>query len=134
MSDTNVAVTRDVAMDDPVPIAATDDNVAEPILAEPAIDEPSVAEHSIAEPAIVDTDTAEPIATAEPTTVLRLQAPRPPGRPPFQDEEEGGLWPPLKTLRFRRADAAPLPPTTSAPVIIHGYDLPNDSFCSVHLE
>ncbi|QPC77917.1 hypothetical protein HYE68_008669 [Fusarium pseudograminearum] len=24
--------------------------------------------------------------------------PWPPGRPPFQDEEEGGLWSPLKTL------------------------------------
>ncbi|CAF3556780.1 unnamed protein product [Fusarium graminearum] len=49
MSDTNVAVTRDVAMDDPVPIATTDDNVAETIDHPVVHDQPAPTEQSIVE-------------------------------------------------------------------------------------
>ncbi|KAF5231780.1 hypothetical protein FAUST_9075 [Fusarium austroamericanum] len=49
MSDTNVAVTRDVAMDDPVPIATTDDNVAETIDHPVVHDQPVPTEQSIVE-------------------------------------------------------------------------------------
>ncbi|KAK6720851.1 hypothetical protein SNK05_003944 [Fusarium graminearum] len=49
MSDTNVAVTRDVAMDDPVPIATTDDNVAETIDHLVVHDQPAPTEQSIVE-------------------------------------------------------------------------------------